>query len=297
MNNTALKILSVFIAVALWVYVFSSEKKEASVRIPVTLAGEQEGTMAVFSPEEVTVRIYGPQPLVLKESIHKELSLIINISDLPLGTHNIRLSRSDIKGGGVEIIDIAPNQININIEATEKRTLSVLPIILDEPPKGYRINPPIKVTPPQAVVEGMYAAVLQLRNLQTEKISIADLRSNNDFTVPLVEYDGVKSITPDSVVVTVDVVEDIVSRRFQNMQLACLPGTYFQFSDAPEVEVIIQGRRDRVEALASDRLLIPIDCDVLKARGKHTITPSVRLIDNITITGIIPEQIDIEVLE
>ncbi len=295
MNDTALKILSVFIAVALWVYVYSSENREASVRVPVTLTGLREGTMATFSPEEVTVRVSGPQALVAKASAPDALSLTINLSDLPTGPSTIKLSRRDIKGSGVETVDIIPNRIEINIDPTVKKNLPIRPLILDEPSKGYKIVS-VRASPTHAVAEGLRGAVAPLESLQTENISVANLKTGDNFTVALLDYDGLKSVTPDTATVTVEVAEDLISRTFDSVRVTCQQGTNAKFAESPEASVTVYGRRDRVEALSPDKLLAPTDCNIIKSPGMHKISPFALPLDNITITSIKPTHIEAEVL-
>ncbi|MDR0454655.1 MAG: hypothetical protein LBH05_07590, partial [Deferribacteraceae bacterium] len=287
MNDITLKIISVFIAVAMWIYVYSSEKKEVSVRIPVTVTGEREDTMATFHPEEVTVRIYGPQTLVSKENIINDVNLVINLRELPFGSNIIKLSRNDIKGGGVEVLDIIPNRIEINVDPTIKKTLPVLPIIMDEPPKGFKINS-ITVMPQKVETEGIQNAVLSLKNLQTETVSVTNLKNKGNYNVGFLEYDGIKRITPESVILTIDVTEDIVSRTFNNVRLTCVAGTFVRFTEMPEVNVMVSGRRDRVESLTPDKLLTPVDCEIIKIGGNNKVTPVARTIDNITVNEINP---------
>ena len=295
MNNTALKILSVFIAVALWIYVYSGEHRELSVRVPVTLTEAQDGTMATVFPQEVTARISGPRALVTKASVSDEFKLVINLSELSAGANTIKLSLSDIKGSGVDTVDIIPSRIDVNIEPTVKRTLPVRAQIMDDPPKGYKISS-INVTPRQAEAEGLRNTIITLQNLHTENISVADLITKSDFTVEFHDYNGIKQIVPSSVVVAVEVIEDVISYTFNNVSVSCLSGTEVSFVKTPEVSVIVLGRRDRVEALTPDELLIPIDCSLMKTPGEHVITPFVQAIDGITVTGMKPANIKTEVL-
>jgi YbbR domain-containing protein len=207
MNDKVLLLISIFISISLWLYVYSGENREIVIKVPVELIGVQDGAFAWYEPQEVSARVSGPQALLAQIGGDEgSTPLRINIGDMPIGATVIRLSNHDLELAGVEVLELNPARINIDIEKTLTKNLEVYPMILDEPADGYKIES-VTVTPSLVMVEGAETDMALLDSVQTRHIDVTGRSEPFIVTTEFLEYDGVKAISPNTVEVKINIIK------------------------------------------------------------------------------------------
>jgi YbbR domain-containing protein len=296
MKDKYLLIISAFIAVAIWIYVFASENREISIQVPINLIETREGTMATVSPREVSVRVKGPRSLIYN-AIDSNTAIDMNVSERPVEISTIRLSPNDIRITGVEIMEITPSQLELTVRDTQTATIRFQPLILGQPKRGYRVAA-TKVIPETAEVEGFAEYLEMINTIQTKNINIEGIEQSTTYSAEPAEYNGVKTITPDNVSIVVEIMENIQEQRFMT-RVVCADGTGTRAleSSLPLVEVTVRGRIDILDAIETSNRLVETNCGTLDSPidthltgSRHIILPL--LFDDYEIIRIHPNSVE-----
>jgi YbbR domain-containing protein len=100
--------------------------------IPVEVRGGSVSTVVRVVPDEVTVLVRGPQP-VLRELTEADVQVVVDVQGLAEGNHDlvptVMVDNADIVPGDVSVL---PNRIGVSIEDTQTNTPSVTPTTQSE---------------------------------------------------------------------------------------------------------------------------------------------------------------------
>lgn len=293
MSDKTLLIISAFIAVAIWLYVFSSENREAVVQIPVQVLETRDNTMASALPKEVSVRVKGPRSMIYS-AMASNTTIDINVSEHPLETSVIRLSPNDVRISGVEIIEITPSRIEVSVQSTKKAKVKFQPLMLGQPKKGYKVSS-VSITPGTADVEGLPEYVSQLTAIQTKNINIEGIDKTTEYITDPSEYNGIKSIEPRELTIQVEIIENIIEQRIMS-RVSCMANTGSRAMEEllPMVEVTAKGRSDILEEINGNARMVEVNCSSLSAVGIHQLIPTAKIYENYEIIKIEPTIIEIE---
>lgn len=294
MSNKILLLISLCIAFILWIHVFISEDREVTVRAPIALIGEKEGTIAFITPNEADVTLSVPQALVGKAA--NDVHIILQVDDYAPGVSHVKLQSKDVKASGFDVLDLSPTNFELEIQPTQIKELRVQPFILEEPVKGYKVGT-VTVSPPTAKVEGAKDAIRLMDNIQTSYISVGGLSEDHDFIVPFQQYSNIKFIDPSTVTVHVSIVPDNIIQEYSASQVKCLPGKQLpEVKGYPYVSLKVSGRRDLVESITADTTLAYIDCSMIGRWGTYYLKVIPAELNGLRVWGIEPETVGLEVL-
>lgn len=86
--------------------------------IPVEVYYDNENLVVTGAPEKVTMTIEGPTNLVQTTKLLKDFSLILDLRDLPMGKHTVRIQHENIS----EKLDVRLDPATVEVEIEEKIT-------------------------------------------------------------------------------------------------------------------------------------------------------------------------------
>lgn len=289
MNDKFLIVVSIIIALGVWLHVYSNENSEGTFELPVNIMEERDGTIAFAEPNEVTIRVTGPQTLILK-AMSSNVAIDLNVSDRPVESTVVRISPSDIKIPGVEVVDVTPSRIFLDIRPTVKQELIVRPSILGLPAEGYKVAS-VVCTPEKVVLEGLKETLNIMKNIQTKNINVASLKETKEFDTQTVDYNGIKNTVRVSVRVVIE--EDIITKDIFDTKIVCMEGAEFGSIEAglPPVDVTLEGRRDILNSLSPSTVFVEADCTAISLQGKSILTA--RSFENFSVIAVTPDQVDV----
>lgn len=176
-KNLELKIASLVIAIALWVFVILSGRSNMTLDIPLQITNLPEGLVVVESPKTVRVNIEGSKNL-LKTLDTGDISAIIDLSDAGPGRVFFNLSRSNISIPKTLVVrNIEPETVSVMVEKEMKKRVKVRPSITGLPAKGYIIDE-VRVDPDSIIIEGPRSLVLEINSVRTEPLDISGINTD-----------------------------------------------------------------------------------------------------------------------
>lgn len=183
-KNIWLKIASLILATALWLFVILSGRTEVTMDVPVVYSGLKPYLDLMDSPKKVSVIIEGQRSL-LKNIRRSEIKAVIDLSGAKSGRSFYTLTNEDFTLPKTLLLtDIDPETISVTIESELKKSIPVKPAIIGRPAKGFAIFD-IKVVPDNIVIEGPKSLIIKIYSVRTEPIDINGLNTDLQYKANL----------------------------------------------------------------------------------------------------------------
>jgi len=277
-ENLGLKLLSMILALTVYLLVNSDEHREINARVRVAYVLPPDKALVSERVDEVRVTIRGPWRR-LKRFDEREIDRIeVDLTHVRGGEVPITPSMIDVPRG-LEIISIEPKVVRIAFEDIATKQVAVVPSFAGRPMHGYETVPNRSVIdPPMITVRGAAGIVSALEGVRTQEIRV-DGRSD-DFTamVPVLPPNGVEVLLDSPVQVTVAIEEQLVTRRLGAVPVAVrVPAGVdaARWSTNPEtVDVTLTGGLVAVEAWIDRGVAATVDLTADAAvRGGRAVLP------------------------
>jgi YbbR domain-containing protein len=261
LTNWPLKLLSLFMALAIWLAVMGQSWVVQDFRVPLDIRMPPDRTLSAAPPTAVTVRLRGPESLFRKLD---PLRLVVrpDLSEAPTGAIEVLLSDSDIDGvlGGMQVAFIDPSRLTLTLEELLRRHLPVEAHILGEPPRGYALYD-AAVQPDTVTVEGPESQVRPLERVRTSPVRIDGHTTSFTLRVAAVPEGTVRVVDAMPLVAHVTIDTAPVERVFDAVRVGT-PGNATAEVVPQAIRVAVRGPAalvDRLDASQVRAVAEPLD--------------------------------------
>lgn len=200
-KNTSLKILSVLLAISLWIYVSYRGESEMSIEALLEFKNIPAGMEILRqSQRKVTVNVQGYEQAMhrLRQS---DVHVLVDMSTAKKGDNQISLDKDMVLlPRSLKVQRLEPTAIKIALDETVSRVVPVRPHITGIPEKPFALTG-IKNSPASVKIEGPRSEVEKISLLRTDPIDITGFDDDLTQTVKL-NLSG-KSVRPDVSEITV----------------------------------------------------------------------------------------------
>ena len=181
-DNFGMKVLSLGLAVALWVVVLTEQKAVVDLNVPLDVGQIPRNLMVVNDPPEyVVLKVRGPRSLVLALAPNEVTLRGTFARAVKEGDNILNLSPEQFEvPRGVEVLSVSPGRVRLVLEAVDERRLEVIPKFRGDPAKGHALGE-VRVTPKEVRVVGPQGEVKRLTHAFTKPIDIKG--QDRDFRV------------------------------------------------------------------------------------------------------------------
>jgi YbbR domain-containing protein len=288
-----LKILSLFLAVALWFAVGGEERIETTLSVPLEIVNLDPQLMITSEvPSGLQLRLAGPRSIIraltqsrLVHSVDLEGAKPGRLS-LPFGPASFNLPR------GVTILRVHPNPLSLTIVETAVRTLPLQPVLAGIPPEGYEVKA-VDLRPSFVSVKGPVEELQDLKVLATLPIDVSTLTGPATLVTDLDLKNLHLTLTnPVPLLAEVTVVEKTIRRTLSGLPVAAQP---LPARLAPsQVTVVLEGPYREVKDLKATDLLAVVDTSSLKP-GQHRLPVKVDLPPRLKLLKVTPATVAVQV--
>lgn len=296
-NKTLLKILSILIALGMWVMVVSGHEETKEMTVPVRLINIPQSKVAISDFSNVSINIKGAARL-MQSLTNSDVLLDIDVSGFTDGQSIRRILTSDFKTPlGLEVSDVNPSELRITLDNVTAKEVRVLPSIIGEVKQGYMVES-ITLKPNSITVTGAKTVLSQLENISTMPINLSERNENFVQNVLLKEYDGVTKMHPSSVEVRVKLRENMIEHEFTNVPVECMNlKSNLMVSNTPSLSYVkARGREDIIDTFL-DTVTFVTDCSHINGPGTYKGSIAYRTNLIVDILNLEPQTINIEIKE
>lgn len=261
-RHIGLKLLSVAIAVLLWMVVSGEEIVERGLRVPLELQQIPAGLELMGDvPATVDVRVRGASGTLSRVGAG-DVVAVLDIHGAQAGRRLFPLTPDQVKTPfGVEVVQVTPSAIAMAFEASASRQVPVVPAVDGRPAPGYVVG--ARSADPQSVdVIGPESAVKRVTEVLTEPVSVAGARDQVRQSVILgLDDPALRLKTARSAMVTVQILPAPLERTFRgrpvhlrnlapNLDAQAIPAT---------VDVSLRASRETLNHVDVDDIVAFVD--------------------------------------
>lgn len=187
-ENWGVGVLSVVLAVSLWIYVTDREDPERTERvsstIPVECVNAPTGravSQPCAEPESVAVRVRAPES-VLDGLTAEDFVARADLSGMEEDEASVTV-RVEATRSGVDIVEVLPSQVTVQLENVTSRTVPVQTRLVGTPPPGFEVSQ-VALDPEEALVTGPESLVDLVAAAEVD-VNLTGLRTNFEQTLLL----------------------------------------------------------------------------------------------------------------
>jgi len=252
-----LKVLAVLLASLLWLTVAGEHVVERTLRVPLELRNVPPQLEIVGDPPmTVDVRVRGSSAM-LGRMDPGDVVAILDLQGARPGSRIFHLRTDEVKGPyGVEIAQITPSTVPLELEKSGRRSVPVIPAIDGEPAPGF-VTGRSTVTPATVDVLGPESRLRALTSATTEPVSVAGQRTSVSDVVTIGVSDSSLRLTEaQTATVAVEILPAPVEHEFTGVPIRARNlGSGLSARVQPTVtRVTVRGRRQALEAMRTEAI-------------------------------------------
>jgi YbbR domain-containing protein len=284
-RNPWLKLISLVMAILLWMTVTRDQSVERSLHVPLEYQNIPEGLEIVGDPPgTVDVRVRGASgSLGRLES--GEVVAVLDLRGARPGQRLFHLLTDQVRTPwGIQVAQVSPPTVSLEFERSGRKVVPITPSVEGEPAPGH-VAGRVVVSPAMVEVNGPESRLHRLTEATTEPVSIQNARAavRDVVTVGVVDS-ALRLSQARTATVTVEIVPAAIERTVRDVTVTgrnLPPGVSARFTPAA-VDVIVRGGRDAVTALGAADVQAFVDLAnlrpgryVLAVRGESGATSGV----------------------
>jgi YbbR domain-containing protein len=181
-RNIGWKLLSLAMAIALWIAVAREPDLATALAVPIEFKSIPEDLdIGSNVPERVHVEIRGPSGWLTRANL-ADLAVILDLSDAHAGerTYNIRPSNINLPAG-VAFYRAVPSQITLRFDKLLTREVEiVLSSFSQGPPEGYRVRG-YTLEPSKTRIRGPEERVKNISRVAVDPVDLSGVVSQAEF--------------------------------------------------------------------------------------------------------------------
>ena len=168
-----LKVVSLILAVLIWLIVSGEQIVERAFRIPLEFTNLPAALeLAGNAPNVVDVRVRGSSG-ALSRLAAGELVAVLDLKQARSGQRLFHLTGTEVRAPfGIEVVQVTPSSLAITFETSATKEVAISPIVEGQPADGYEVRR-ITADPKVVLVAGPATAVRETNEAITEPVSVA----------------------------------------------------------------------------------------------------------------------------
>jgi len=202
-RNMSLRILSVFLALLLWLYVTNEQNPVHSQILSVSLSQRglpQNMSVSGSIPNSVSIRVQGTRVQIAALTAD-DFEAVLDLSGLGEGEHPVQVKVNSPPG--FQIAQVNPNKIAVTLESIVEQQVQVTASLKGSPIRGFYALSPV-VAPQTVTVKGPRSKVSAITQLGVI-VEVEGVNSDLEKILPVAVPQSGVSVYPQSVKVTVPV--------------------------------------------------------------------------------------------
>jgi YbbR domain-containing protein len=296
-RHFGLKLLSLGLALLLWLVIAGEEVVERTLRIPIELQQFPAGLeLRGDPPDFVDARVRGGSGALARISPGDGVA-VLDLRGSTAGRRLFQLTPEQVRMPfGVEVIQVVPATIAIAFEPAATREVPVVVEVDGEPAPGFVIGS-ITVNPNSVEVTGPESSVKAASEAVTETVSVAGAQAPISGSVTIGFLDPTLRLTvPRRAAVKIEVLPGPRERlmRDQPVHLRNLREGLAAQARPSSVDVLLRGSRDGLGRVKPDDVMAFVDLAGLGA-GEYQLTVNVGPFSSAGVAGVEPVAVQVRI--
>ena len=296
-RHLGLKLLSVGLAVLLWMAVSGEQTVERGLRVSLELQQFPPGLEIQGEPlSTVDVRVRGASGTLGRLS-PGDVVAVMDLRAARVGHRLFHLTPEQVRAPfGVEVVQVTPPTVALMFEKSATRQVPVVPAVDGKPAPGYVVGK-ASADPPTVEVVGPESAIERVTEALTEPVSVAGARERVRETVTVGLLDpALRLKSTRAAMVTVQVLPAPLERtvRDRPVHLRNL-GSNLTAQAVPSVVAVgVRGSRELLNRLEPDDITAYVDLAGLGS-GEYQLTGRADVSRDVGVTHVEPAAVQVRI--
>jgi YbbR domain-containing protein len=295
-RHAGLKVVSVALAVALWMAVSGEEIVERGLRVPLELQQFPPGLELLSEPFTlVDVRVRGGSG-TLSQVTAGDIVAMLDLRAARPGRRLFQLTPENVRVPfGVEVVQVSPSSMAMVFEKSATRLIPIVPEVEGNPAPGFIVGA-VTADPKTIEVTGPESAVARATEAVTEVVSVAGARARVAESVRVGLLDPLLRLkTPRSANVRVEVLPGPRERTVgQPVHLRNLAPSLAAQALPPTVDVVLRGSREGLNRIESGDVTAYVDLSGL-GLGDYSLPVAADASSDAGIARIAPSSVQVRI--
>jgi YbbR domain-containing protein len=203
-NNFGLKLLSLVLAIGLWLVVARDPVAEVAVEVPIEFSNmPQNLEISSETIPRIQIRLSGPERLVRRLQ-PSDVYYSLDLGAVKAGEHTFDLITTQVhKPSGMDVQQVIPSQFHVAFDVRETRQVPIRPRVVGTFASGYNIGQ-IEVEPSRITISGPQKRVNAVEAATTDPVDVSGAIDRVSFSRHAYVSDPLIQVAnPDPVRVTV----------------------------------------------------------------------------------------------
>jgi len=289
--NIGTKLVSLVVAIVLWVVVLGSRNVEVSKEVPLEVLTPPELVVANEMPERLTFRLSGPKAFLRSVLDRREEPIRVNLIGNKPGLVTYRFFSDHIRLPiGVRVLSVNPSSVLIKLEAVKKREVPVRVVTSGALQPGLTIKG-IHAFPETVTIKGAESKVESLTEIESVPVNLGELSSSVEQELPLDLTRAGVQLEGSLPRVRIDVAGQGANFRIRNIEVRVQSSLRSKVEPAV-VSALVHASPSDLKKLNPAKVYALVKAEGLE-RGKHSVTPSLVLPEGVTVVRVLPETVNL----
>lgn len=290
-HNSGAKLISLIIAVVLWVVVLGSRTVEVTKEIPIEVQTPGELVVSNDVPEKVVFKLAGPKAFLRAILDRREDPIRVNLSGAKAGMVTYRFFSDNIRLPiGVKVLSVSPPSIVVKLEGIKRKEVPVRLELVGTPPEGYQITRTL-VTPKTVKIRGPESKIESVSEIPTQPIDLLNLRQSLEMQANLdLARQGLQA---DGAIPQISIEVSPIQANFKIKNVEVRVKSKHR-ARLDETGVTVYVRVDPSDIASLDRKMVYAEIDLQdKNKGRYTERVKVTLPPNVGLVRVVPERMKV----
>ncbi len=288
-NNLATKLISLVVAVVLWVVVLGSRNVEVSKEVPVEVLTPSNMVVANEVPEKLTFRLSGPKAFLRALLDRREEPIQVNLVGSKPGLVTYRFFSDHIRVPiGVKVLSVSPASILIKLEQIRRREVPIRIVTEGELPEGL-VMKSLTASPETVTIKGPESRIDGITEVPSVPLRLAEVRSSFERELAL-NLNGLGVQLEGDLPKIRGEIEGLGANfKIKNIEVRVIT-SYRTKVVPPVVTAWVRATPEELKRLSRSKVFASVDASDLE-RGTHEVSPVLALPENVTPVRVSPEKV------
>lgn len=290
-NNLGTKIVSIVIAIVLWIVVLGSRTVEVTKEIPLEIATSPDLVVANEVPEKIAFRLGGPKAFLRAILDRPEDPIRVSLVGAKAGLVTYRFFADNIRLPiGVRVLQVNPTSISVKLEPQKAKDVPIRLELKGQPPEGYQLVK-ADISPKTVKIRGPESRVDAITEIPTRPVDLTQVTSNQE--LPAVFEPARIGVKVDGAAPQVKLEVNAVQANFKirNVEVRVLAEHKYRLDEA-SVTVYVRVDPSMVQSLDRGQVFAEIDLKG-KTKGRYTEKVKVNLPPKVGLVRVVPDTLKV----
>lgn len=202
LSNLKIKLISIAMAIIIWLAVTSIGEERKSIYIPVFISGlKKDYTLVRVDPEGIFLTLRGPIAS-FRNLNEREFKVTLNAQNLSPGNHSYIIEKKDVSvPRGLKIEDIHPHSVTVDIDRLVRKRVKLALRLAEDIERDYSLQ---YYSPKYVELEGAERVLSFMSSIDLTIDRETLERFGEEADIPIrIHNPGIKRVSPEFVAVKI----------------------------------------------------------------------------------------------